>query len=112
MTPQVMITPVAFSSIGWKTYIIFAVFNAVSIPVTYFCYPETCGRSLEEMDLIFSKSQGIYDTVKLAQSEPLHYGRHGEVLRELLPEVAEQLGDSSQESMKGTTRHAEAVEDN
>jgi hypothetical protein len=44
----VMITPVAFSSIGYKTYIIFAVINFFIIPVVYFFYPETAYRSLEE----------------------------------------------------------------
>ena len=41
----VMVTPVAFSSIGYKTYIIFAVINgALILPVVYFFYPETAYR--------------------------------------------------------------------
>lgn len=40
----VMITPVSFSSIGYKTYIIFAVINAFIFPVVYFFYPETAYR--------------------------------------------------------------------
>ena len=46
-----MITPVAFSTIGYKTYVIFAVINAAIFPSVYFFYPETAFRSLEEMDL-------------------------------------------------------------
>lgn len=34
------ITPPAISNIGWRTYIIFAVFNVLFIPVIYFFYPE------------------------------------------------------------------------
>jgi len=45
----VMVTPVAFASIGYKTYIIFAVINAFMVPSVYFFYPETAYRSLEEM---------------------------------------------------------------
>lgn len=45
----VMITPVAFSTIGYQTYIIFAVINAFIVPCVYFFYPETAYRSLEEM---------------------------------------------------------------
>jgi len=45
----VMITPVSFSSIGWKTYLIFAVINAAMVPTVFFFYPETAYRSLEEM---------------------------------------------------------------
>ena len=33
----------------------FAAWNAVFIPVIWFFYPETAGRSLEEIDLIFAK---------------------------------------------------------
>ncbi|MCJ1276726.1 hypothetical protein MMC21_004533 [Puttea exsequens] len=77
----VMITPVAFSSIGYKTYIIFAVINgALIFPVVYFFYPETAHRSLEEMDIIFRKSHSIFDTVSVAKHEPRRYGDHGELL--------------------------------
>lgn len=51
----VMITPVLIASIGWGTYLFFAVLNAIFIPILYFLYPETAGRSLEEIDLIFAK---------------------------------------------------------
>lgn len=51
----VMITPVCFNSIGSYTYTIFAVINALIIPCVYFLYPETKGRSLEEMDYIFEQ---------------------------------------------------------
>lgn len=51
----VMFTPPALDSIGWRTYLMFAIFNASFIPVIYFFYPETAGRSLEEIDLIFAK---------------------------------------------------------
>ena len=32
----------------------FAALNAFIIPVVYFCFPETAGRSLEDMDVIFA----------------------------------------------------------
>ncbi|KAF7197117.1 Sugar transporter STL1 [Pseudocercospora fuligena] len=51
----VMITPVLISNIGWGTYLFFAVLNAIFFPIIYFFYPETSGRSLEEIDLIFAK---------------------------------------------------------
>ena len=50
-----MITPVLVNSIGWGTYLFFGVLNAIFIPIIYFFYPETAGRSLEEIDLIFAK---------------------------------------------------------
>ncbi|KAL1637290.1 hypothetical protein SLS58_009381 [Diplodia intermedia] len=51
----VMVVPVMIDSIGWGTYLFFAVVNACFFPVIYFFYPETRMRSLEEIDLIFAK---------------------------------------------------------
>lgn len=76
-----MITPVAFSTIGYKTYIIFAVINgALILPVTYFFYPETAYRSLEEMDTIFIKTKSIFSVVRVAAEEPHRYDKNGDVL--------------------------------
>ncbi|KAK2747334.1 hypothetical protein FQN57_002232 [Myotisia sp. PD_48] len=76
----VMITPVSFSSIGYQTYIIFAVINAFIVPVVYFFYPETAYRSLEEMDSIFRKTDSIFTVVKIAKETPRRYGKKGELL--------------------------------
>lgn len=78
-----MITPVAFNSIGYQTYIIFAVINAFIVPVVYFYYPETAYRSLEEIDDIFRKSKGWLDVVKVAREEPKRYGKNGERVDDL-----------------------------
>lgn len=58
----VMITPPAFSSIAYQTYIIFAVLNMAFIPVIWAFFPETKRRGLEEMDLIFAEAndQGFW----------------------------------------------------
>lgn len=50
----VMVTGPSFNNISWRTYIVFAALNAFIIPVVYFCFPETAGRSLEDMDVIFA----------------------------------------------------------
>ncbi|ODQ77028.1 hypothetical protein BABINDRAFT_42429 [Babjeviella inositovora NRRL Y-12698] len=69
----VMITPVAFETIGSYTYTIFAVMNFLMIPVVYFLYPETAGRSLEEMDKIFSELNPMtpWDVVGIAKKTPM-----------------------------------------
>ncbi|KAI8960134.1 general substrate transporter [Daldinia sp. FL1419] len=79
----VMITPVAFNSIGYQTYIIFAVINAFMVPSVYFFFPETAYRSLEEMDSIFHKVDGVkgyFTVVHVANDEPRRYGKNGELL--------------------------------
>ncbi|KJZ77545.1 hypothetical protein HIM_03269 [Hirsutella minnesotensis 3608] len=86
----VMITPVAFQNIGYKTYIVFAIINAFMVPSVYFFFPETAYRSLEEMDSIFQKVsgwKGAFTVVQQAEIEPRRYGKNGEVL--LTPEEYE-----------------------
>ncbi|KAI0771581.1 general substrate transporter [Trametes elegans] len=50
----VMVTGPSFNNIGWGTYIVFAALNAFIVPVVYFFFPETAGRSLEDMDVVFA----------------------------------------------------------
>ncbi|KAG1814728.1 general substrate transporter [Suillus subaureus] len=50
----VMVTGPSFNDISWGTYIVFAALNAFIIPVVYFFFPETAGRSLEDMDVVFA----------------------------------------------------------
>ena len=45
--------PTAITNIGWRVYIIFAVFNLAFIPMIYFLFPETAGFTLEAVDLTF-----------------------------------------------------------
>lgn len=50
----VEITPVSIKSIGYRTYIYFAVFNACFLPLIWFFYPETRNLSLEQIDRLFT----------------------------------------------------------
>ncbi|CDS14392.1 hypothetical protein LRAMOSA06561 [Lichtheimia ramosa] len=67
----VMITPPAIANIGYGIYVIFAIFNFLFIPIVYFFYPETKGRSLEELDVVFAKAnEENVSPVKMAQKMP------------------------------------------
>lgn len=60
----------AIESIGYRYYIVYACIG-MCIPVTvYFLYPETMGRSLEELDVIFRDSPSVLGTVKYAKYKP------------------------------------------
>ena len=61
----VMITPPAFANLGYRTYVMFAVFNAAILPCVYLFFPEPKGRSLEELDIIFAGANA--DGVKRAR---------------------------------------------
>jgi len=46
----------AFTNITWKTYIVFGVFCAVMTIHIALTYPETQGKSLEEIDRLFESN--------------------------------------------------------
>jgi hypothetical protein len=56
----VQITPPAISNIGWRTYIIFAVLNALWVPIIFFFFPETKQLELEDVDRLFAKKDSAY----------------------------------------------------
>ena len=59
----VYVTPQAIDNLGYKLYLIWAIFNASFVPITWLFYPETARRSLEDMDEVFmNESFGITRT--------------------------------------------------
>ncbi|KAK0214553.1 general substrate transporter [Armillaria fumosa] len=50
------VTPKAFSAIGWKYYLVFAICSHTNALCIWAFYPETSGRRLEEMDALFEES--------------------------------------------------------
>ncbi|CDM36056.1 General substrate transporter [Penicillium roqueforti FM164] len=69
------VTPVGFANIGWKYFLVYCCINALCVPTIYFFFPETAGRSLEEIDEIFLASNSILDTVNVAKGLPKHEHR-------------------------------------
>ncbi|KAL1968419.1 hypothetical protein VTN77DRAFT_1948 [Rasamsonia byssochlamydoides] len=54
-----LFTPVSFSNIRWKTYLIFGVFNTAMFLHVFFLFPETAGKTLEETEAMFEDPHGI-----------------------------------------------------
>lgn len=54
-----LFVPVAFATIRWKTYLIFGVFLFVMLIHVFFMFPETAGKTLEEVEAIFEDPSGI-----------------------------------------------------
>ncbi|KAI9729175.1 MAG: hypothetical protein M1834_007082 [Cirrosporium novae-zelandiae] len=74
--------PPAFVNIQWKTYIIFGVFLTVMTIHVFFCFPETSGKTLEEVETLFAKGVPAWRT-------KVQYGHivaveHGEVKEGML----------------------------
>ena len=49
--------PPSLSTIAYKTYFIFGAFNLAAFIHIFFMFPETAGRTLEEVEAIFEKGQ-------------------------------------------------------
>lgn len=46
-------SPIALTKIGFKYFYVFFVFNVIAFLCFWFFYPETKGRTLEQMDVLF-----------------------------------------------------------
>ncbi|PYH47020.1 sugar porter family MFS transporter [Aspergillus saccharolyticus JOP 1030-1] len=68
----------AFTNIQWKTYIIFGTFCTVMTVHIFFTYPETAGRSLEDIDLMFDANLPAWKTSRLPDrfGEEVEHQRH------------------------------------
>ncbi|KAL7929326.1 general substrate transporter [Trichoderma chlorosporum] len=55
------VTPVAFANISWRYYIVYVSISAFSSVVFCLFYPETRGRTLEQIDR-FSRNPRLFST--------------------------------------------------
>ncbi|KIV93266.1 hypothetical protein PV10_04492 [Exophiala mesophila] len=83
------VIPIMLDNIGWWSFIFFGFMNILTMPIIHFFYPETAGRSLEEINLLFtsdspfvSKNMAEYDR-RLAEAG----GNVAVAARRLLDEV-------------------------
>ncbi|KAI0867448.1 hexose carrier protein [Hypoxylon argillaceum] len=52
----VEVTPVGIQNLGWKFYVIWAVVNAVILPIIWAVFPETANRTLEDLDAYYREN--------------------------------------------------------
>ncbi|KAB8219372.1 general substrate transporter [Aspergillus novoparasiticus] len=71
-----LVNPIMFDSIKSRSYFLLAGLNLLWIPVVYLFYPETCNRSLESIEALFSTPSPFYWDMECA------YCSHGDVLVE------------------------------
>ncbi|RSL73429.1 hypothetical protein CEP53_000786 [Fusarium sp. AF-6] len=63
------ITPHAVENLGWKTFLMFSIFNFALVVYAWFIIKETKGRSLEEMELIFNAKHTQIDLESRKESK-------------------------------------------
>lgn len=61
LVPQGLITPPLVETTNFGAYVFFAVFCGAAFVFTFFCVPETSGRSLEDMDEVFGDGKAAVD---------------------------------------------------
>ncbi|KAK9452832.1 general substrate transporter [Dipodascopsis uninucleata] len=91
-----LFVPSAFQNLQWKTYIVFGTFCLAMCIHVFFMFPETVGKSLEEIDIIWEKKVPAWrtasiDTTELATNRDLLNGEDEKVTSE----HAEQTGDAT-----------------
>jgi hypothetical protein len=55
----VQVTPIAIEHIAWRFFLIFIICDAIFITVVYFVYPETVGKTLEEIAALFGDEVAV-----------------------------------------------------
>ncbi|OQD68675.1 hypothetical protein PENDEC_c032G06746 [Penicillium decumbens] len=55
-----LINPIMFDSLTSRSYFLFAGLNLLWIPIIYLFYPETCNRTLESIENLFSTKSPFY----------------------------------------------------
>jgi len=64
-----LVTPDMLAQIKWGTYIFFAAFCLLAGGFTYFFVPETRGKTLEDMDLVFGDTAAHEEQERIRQIE-------------------------------------------
>jgi len=57
------VSPIALENVGWKFYILFIVLNAVDLVIITLFFPETKGKILEEMAVIFGDDINVAEVL-------------------------------------------------
>lgn len=66
------VNPIALDRIGWRYYIFFCCFDVLVLVVTWFCFPETKGHSLEEIAEVFDGPDFDVDEEKVGKRGVKH----------------------------------------
>jgi MFS family permease len=68
------VTPYGFKTLGWKYFFVFVATNVTNAIVSFFLFPETKGKTLEEIGLIFGDTN--VRTFKPAEEEKAEASYH------------------------------------
>ncbi|KAL2709791.1 High-affinity glucose transporter [Kluyveromyces marxianus] len=75
-----MFVPSAFKNINWRTYIIFGAFSVALTVQTFFMFPETRGKTLEEIDQMWADDIPAWKTTSYVPQLPVVEDEEGNKL--------------------------------
>jgi hypothetical protein len=112
----VEITPPGIRSLGWRFYIIWCVFNFAFIPIVYFFYPETAGRTLEDLDRYFASDAPLLvfrDKEVVASKRPERFveNEKAEIRRHSSVVVEDVTAANAAHQRKSRSEGAEFIDD-
>ncbi|KAJ9202421.1 hypothetical protein DTO164E3_1010 [Paecilomyces variotii] len=80
----VEITPPMITNIGYRSYVVFAVINFATVPLVYFCFPETSKMPLEAVDLLFAdREDGTRPSIFQVARDSVNREKVAEIERQL-----------------------------
>ncbi|KAG9317747.1 general substrate transporter [Chiua virens] len=59
------VAPIGIDTAGWRWYIIYCVWNAFQVVFVYLMFPETSGRTLEELTFLYENEQDTYRSAEV-----------------------------------------------
>lgn len=65
------VNPLAFETLGWRYFSVYIGCLVIALGLVYFCFPETQGKSLEDVSSIFERKE-IYEGTTPGGSDRLH----------------------------------------
>jgi hypothetical protein len=98
----VEIVPLMISSIGYKSYVVFAAINVATIPIVYFFFVETAGLPLEAVDILFADRDGKRPSILQVVRDSKN--------REYMADVVRSEAEIQVEVKKGFKEEVELVE--
>ncbi|MCO5590307.1 hypothetical protein L7F22_044276 [Adiantum nelumboides] len=99
------VSPIALKNVGWRYYLVFAICGFTNALTIFLFFPETKGRTLEEMDLymeempwiVVGKSKALAISTKEREAQLqvgiVHDGKGGEVIYDDAAAVEKKEGD-------------------
>ncbi|KAK6073289.1 hypothetical protein SCUP515_06901 [Seiridium cupressi] len=90
----VQFTKVGLDNLGWAFYLIFAGITFCFIPVIFCFYPETSGKTLEDMDHMFFRNPNVFIIVDhLGEHPPFDFWRINHWFEVVKKPIAEEEGN-------------------